>query len=400
MNTATQHTVVLVSDSFIARVDISAGPVGDVVWSKRTERPEDFSLGESIELAYDDGPRTKGRVWILTDEVWSGEVTLASKIAKAIPTGQLEQTLALQAEEHSGSSPFNSRLGHVAMRRSGADSTWWVTQAEQDQLDEVTAAIPAWAGKLTGLASMNMAPDEITDFFEGDNTESYGDLAKEWLAKHLSNDGTIPIIEPDQRATHSSNAFRNSLIVTTIVIATTAALHIHGERRLADAETVLSRIVNYEKQLRKDVDRSEAKAIQDLDAQEENQANLTAEIENQNRLRQQIGERLASSKRPSQVLSTLEATAGMGHWMQGIELKDRRITLSGLAMDCLTVSNLLERLELEFGSLLSRVQPSEMSATPFGDLVQFELRLTFSENGLLPNEQPLSVHGSVAANVR
>ncbi|MEP4681918.1 MAG: hypothetical protein ABJ015_09745 [Rhodopirellula bahusiensis] len=392
----THHTMILIGDESVARVDLPAENSGDLIWSSRLERPEYSGLGESVALALADGPQISGRVWVLTEEVWSGTVTLENEIVKAIPAGQLDLTLALQAEEESGISPFDSRLGHVSLSNSGRKATWWVVQAEQTQLDDVAQAISRCSGGLSGLGAMNLSPDQLIAVFEDEDPLAYTTFARQWLENRLTNANSIPVIEKQDRVEESATPFRNALIVTAILLATTAAMQVHGERRLSESKAVLSRMVQYEKQLKKDLDRSESVARLALDAQKEREALQKREVQRLSTIQRRQSEWLAATKRPSQVLKALETTADKSHWIQRIELNHREGMLSGLAIDCLSVSKLLARLETELGALVSEVQPAEMEVLSSNGLVQFELKLVLEEGLIAPSTPQLVVQGRIA----
>lgn len=384
------HTIVLVTDDWVARVDMTADEAIELVEANQWDRADDAGIGDSVTLALRDRPRPAGNVWVLTDEVWSGPVSLNPDVAKAITDDQLDQALALEAEQESGISPFDSRLGFVEVESLEGQARWWVTQAERSQWDEIHAAVVERQVDLSGLAAIavSLESDEpVSDWREGISA-SPESLAQNWLTRHLSDAVSAPIIGEAHAPAVGPSTRRWVVMAVAAFFLICFAVHVDGKRRLSRAANVLTEIEGYEKQLRRQLDASEALARRTLDVQAKRVAAQQAETLRRSDLNRRRTQRSAIRRRPCQVLDALAATADSGHWIQGIEMSEHRVLLTGVAVDSGVIAMLAQNLESHLGRHAWRVQPAKWSRDGSNDLVRFELTLIPRD---APADPPLSV---------
>jgi len=91
-------------------------------------------------------------------EAWTGVIQLAGDVARALESDELHQAIALEAENYSGISAFDSHLGmHVLPMDADGESRWWVTQVPQSDWQEVEQVVRQFGGKLTGMGHPALA---------------------------------------------------------------------------------------------------------------------------------------------------------------------------------------------------------------------------------------------------
>ena len=298
------YTIIVVTLDAIARVDLLSGNSVEVVQSSRVNRSPQAELGDAVRTGLGLGPKKCGRVYILSDDFWSGRVSLANEIVDAVTDDQLAQTLALEAEHESGISPFESHLGYVRDSSIDGQTTWWVTQAESVQLHAIAAAVPNWAKSVVGFSSTALAtPSESTDKEPLDTTssESCDALAQAWLNNYLSAEHELPVICLKSQPWTDKHRRKICLLTAVGALALCVVFHTHGTRQVAGANAELLKLVTLEKQLRVELDDSEALARQYQEVKHQQEAQARQLDEHRNR---QI-EYAANRKRPVQLLQGL-----------------------------------------------------------------------------------------------
>ncbi|MEM7558284.1 MAG: hypothetical protein AAF394_04110, partial [Planctomycetota bacterium] len=99
-----------------------------------------------------------GEVWVFLNEAWTGVIQLAGDVARALESDELHQAIALEAENYSGISAFDSHLGmHVLPNDANGGARWWVTQVPQSDWQEVEQVVRKFGGKLTGMGHPALA---------------------------------------------------------------------------------------------------------------------------------------------------------------------------------------------------------------------------------------------------
>jgi len=387
------HTVIVISDTFVVRSQIErkTGGAGSdslrVVAIDRMGRPEQGDIRDALEQSlqndgFADGapnptPPDHRYVWVLTDDAWSGPITLSKNIVNAIDPAAIEQTLALEAEQESGISPFDSRLSFVRFSESNDATTWWVTHAEKSLWDDVESSIPSSAGEIAGLTAIRSSSDDSQPTADAElENESVADesFAISWLSDHLSDRISIPVItKADQtRATHEPSQRR--LIAAVLILAICFCVNWYGGAKLSQASFGLSQLSIEETELRGKLKRAKENSLRVSKVKLTADAEKAAEVQRQIRLKELNSQRIDQRQRPIQVLHSLAVTANATHWITQIEMHPERFTLRGLAVNSEAVTKLSQAIEAELDQRRWSVEPPQMSCD-LGNLIEFELVL-------------------------
>jgi hypothetical protein len=386
------HTVILVSDAFVVRTQIQRTAIADsgslqVLAIDRLDRPEHGDMRDAVQESLHFDPLADGSpnpippecryVWVLTDEAWSGRITLSKAIVNAIDPSAIEQTLALEAEQESGISPFDSRLSFVRLSENDDATTWWVTHVEKSLWDDVESSVALSAGQLAGLTAITLSSDDSLPTADPEReAESVADesFAVSWLSDHLSDRISIPVITKSEHTHIDREPSQGRLIAAALILAICFCVDWYGSARVSQASFALSQLSAEETELLGMLKRAKA------DAQHVSQAKLTvearraADVQRQIRVQASQSQRIAQRQRPIELLDSLAVTANATHWITHIEMTPERFTLHGLAVNSEAVTKLSQAIEAELGHRHWRVEPAQMSSN-LENLIEFELVL-------------------------
>ncbi len=169
-----RQTLLLISHGQLARVDILAGKSPRVkdIWTR--ERMPGESTATLVDAAIRLGPKKTGEVWVFLNESWTGVIQLAGDVARALESDELHQAIALEAENYSGISAFDSHLGmHVLPNDADGEARWWVTQVPQSDWQEVEQVVRQFGGKLTGIGHPALAAFPTEQNASGTQADSH-----------------------------------------------------------------------------------------------------------------------------------------------------------------------------------------------------------------------------------
>jgi len=396
-----QHTILFITFDAVTRVDLlSGGKTVEVLRSSRSHRPEHAMLGDAVKVGLGLGSSKCGHVYILSDELWSGKVSLADEIVGVVDEQQIEQTLSLEAEYESGISPFDSRLGYAIASPVDGQKTWWVTQAELSQLSQIAAATPRWPGKIIGVSSPASfgrdSEDDLAARWDLNSSDSCGEFAKAWLTEYLSDKAKLPVIHLRNQSWIENRQRPIGMLAAAMALLTCIALHDNGNRQLASTRMQFLQLVEQEKKLRLVLNEYEESSRRVREVKQQNEKLDAAQsLQRDARLRDHM--RYAAMRtRPVQLLRALAESADPGHWLQSIRLTELQAVISGVAVDSTSVTLSAQRLESALGSSKWLVQPAKISIDEASRLVRFEMTLV----PLKGVSQPFTVATNGATDVR
>ena len=398
MASRSKFTIVLITADSLARVDLRAGKSIELLRSSRMDRPKNGDMAHAVSAALDLEAQRCGKIWVLSDDFWSGRVSLSKEITDAIADDELEQTLAFEAEYDSAFSPFESRICYTAVADPQSNtSSWWVTQAELSQIKEIEAAVAGRAGKLAGLASMAVTVPGLEDsqaalhaslersaragsgasnqVLVADHAELERH-AQVWLETYLAAPAQIPTIRSLPHAMSGAQQWKLGLFLAAGVFAVCLTLHVRGEYQFAQATAQAMQLADQKKQLRLELHETNLRAQHLASLEQQQQADRAAHAEHVLRQQHQKNLNVFLRKRPADLLHALATTARPQHWIRNIELNAQGAVLSGLAIDALSVTELTQSLERELNPKGWIIQPAKMSVVDDGPLVQFQVVLT------------------------
>ena len=171
-------TLILILERQLVRMDVPGRRRSQVKGIWRRDRFEAESLAGLTDAALRLGPKRVGDVWVLSGDLWTGVVPVAPDIAGMLDGDELQQALALEAENYSGIPAFESEIG---ARKLPADSRgnhrWWLTQIPSDQWQDVKRTVEQFGGKWGGMAhpTIVLPPDNPSDSDSWRSIQSFGD---------------------------------------------------------------------------------------------------------------------------------------------------------------------------------------------------------------------------------
>ncbi len=203
-------TLLLLSSPTVARIDLDTHRTGVVTGQWMQLVGNEASLAQQLYVALRLGTSKPKNVWILSPDFWTENVFLASDVASALQGDELAQALALEAENASGLSAFETRVAALPIsgQRGGiaSDGDWLVTQIENSEIEQLRGCVTKAGATLEALAHPSMA-SHFAQSLTGDTNEdvvtndAYGSreelerLGNEWCqllhARHAFKSGQV-----------------------------------------------------------------------------------------------------------------------------------------------------------------------------------------------------------------
>lgn len=364
------HTVLLIYGETIARVDLSARGTVEVLRSAQMDRPSSGGWAASVQAAAGLQTVPCGRVWILSDEFWSGPVSLSAEVLAAVPDGQLAQALALEAEFDSGYNPFDSQLAYVAVASQETDaSTWRVLQVESALIATLQDAVSQLRGRLAGLAAVHDAiPETSTDSGQRVGADP-SRLAQQWLSSVLDDEKRMPVIRLAAPTLSEHQQTRYGLLAAAAALTLCWLTYSRTQSTIADLQSAVTQIETRQDQFNRQLRQNELLAKRAQELAQQNEFQLEAQ---QQRLVWRQHQRDELRRWPLELLQALASTASQDHWLQEIELSDSKVSLRGIALTPMAVMTLAQRLEAAGGGHWT-VPHHEIASSDANGLVQFTL---------------------------
>ncbi len=157
-------------------------------------------------------------VIVLSDDVWNDTLTLPLDVTVLLQPDELRQALAIEAENYSGVSAFQSRLAvrqlvYVSSNLVDVSSnlpkpsSWWVAQVSDQDLASIRAATDSCGVKLLGvthpLACWRAAGSELPAAIDWQDQASLLEFGQHWPGRCRPM-ASICWWEPRQRFLHHS----------------------------------------------------------------------------------------------------------------------------------------------------------------------------------------------------
>src|SRR5262249_55421328 len=108
-------TIVLITRQGLLRADFSRGPKIALAGGWQQPRPDLPDLPALVDAALLQGPRPGKRVWVLSTDLWTQTLELATQKAAGIAPAELASALNFEAEALSGLNAFEALVGHVSL---------------------------------------------------------------------------------------------------------------------------------------------------------------------------------------------------------------------------------------------------------------------------------------------
>lgn len=286
-------TLIVLTSQRLARIDL-AGPRRRLRVERAMSCPANtatelaaavaiaFRLGESTASkspSYRLLPQSRRSVIVLSDDVWNDTITLPLDVTVLLQPAELQQALAIEAENYSGISAFSSKTTSRKLVDASSNSldtsttfsqnnTWWVAQSATSDLASISTAALACGFDFVGITHTQahrlvgekrdlppFSPVGPVDLSNLDTQQSLLRFGSEW-ASALSTEGYELLIQPDSHSSPSgrvgwlqtSAALVTALVCTGIYHSRTAQLEsannqlAHSQKMLAEMDTTARKL--------------------------------------------------------------------------------------------------------------------------------------------------------------
>lgn len=397
-----RHTVLIITSDRLVRVDLRLHGAVDVIAKWEAQRPAGSELADSVLAAIHLGKHRRGRLYVLTEDVWCGSVTLVDEVIAAVPAEHLDQTLALEAEFESGLSPFDSAIGAARIDRADGASTWRVTQVDANVLNSISERLPRWAGPLVCIGPVDTGgeascPLKSSETLRGVSQQNSAEknpafawdvVARQWLTQFLEAPQKVLAARLPVTRYTASQQRRVGVMAAGIAVLICIGVELCSDQVLATSQADLRQTVEQERQLRRQFELvdSERRAIQQSEAQR-----LEAEKTRQRQLAEFEDRRMAYEarrRRPGELLRALSSTADAKHWVQQISLDREGATIDGVAVDSGAITALAGALEQQLNPATWRLRAADISPLMDMPLVRFRIELMADQaDASVPREE-------------
>ncbi len=145
-------TILLITSERLVRAEVRAGRRAGGCELFEQSRPAVDDLPSLVEAALRLGPARPRQVLLLSTELWTQTLPLATGGTGGMSEEEIAQALAFEAEPFSGISAFDSLTVCRSLSRGSAEPSFWFTQLASSALESIEYAIQESGGKLIGIA--------------------------------------------------------------------------------------------------------------------------------------------------------------------------------------------------------------------------------------------------------
>ena len=422
-------TLIVLTSQRLARIDL-AGPRKHL----RVERVlccppiPSSELASAIAIAYRQGEpkrhpgaapisahRRSRALVVLSDDLWNDSITLPLDVTVLLQPAEIQQALAIEAENFSGINAFDSRFAVRQLVDTSTtlldtstnctnSTTWWVAQLANTDLASMATSAQACGTKFLGAthwqAPWRSGPNiTASPEFDVASQEAWMEFGSRW-AEVLSQSYDL-LIQP---AASDAQRQRLGWIQTSAALTTMLACAGVYQSRSVQLQTTESQMNNLQKKL----DEHEAVAGK-LQAATTKLQQIRQKMPPSEVARTQL---VIAKPEPaigvdsSQWLAVFDALATQTPddcWIESWRSSDERAILSGRAVSAQVIHQLASRLELALHDSNWQVMPPVIQPAE-SQLLNFELTVTVKRTTkserlrttFAPLEQPaLASHSSL-----
>jgi len=159
------YTLVLITKSLLARIDVRVRGKVAIDSFQTAERPENVAVGKLVEIALTLGPKRIHPVWLYSSDFWTGSIRIPSDLYGIANGDELNHAAILEAETQSGIPAFQSKVAISRIKNdSFGDPQFWVTQIQEDLLNEIHQVFGSFKVKWRGIAHPALTcPEQMSD---------------------------------------------------------------------------------------------------------------------------------------------------------------------------------------------------------------------------------------------
>ncbi|MCY2983392.1 MAG: hypothetical protein NTY15_07100 [Planctomycetota bacterium] len=373
------YTLVLITDSLLARVDVCVRAKVSIESVGTVAIPENASLATLVESVLATGPKGISPVWLFSNRFWTGPISIPSDLHEMANGDELNQAALLEAETQSGIPAFQSKVAMTRIKKDPhGDPQYWVTQALETELEEIEQAFCVSKTKWAGIAHVAnhcpANPSENTNAIE-QSLDSEWDI-RNWAVEAVKDLSakipTRPYFAPPVKVLSPRTQTLLASVVASLIVLVCAIVY-HRDRNALQHIEQLSSNASKQNDSVEALSRQLQKAESSLD---ENRKKLQDEQTRFEKLKKDFElSRFNQSLISGHCANLIEAIANSADadsWLQSIESNAAKTTLKGLSLNEASAHRFASGLEQQPKLIGHTVSPAQI--TPLeNDLIQFSI---------------------------
>ncbi len=373
------YTLVLITDSLLARVDVRDRTKVTIDSVETTAIPDGVSLATLVESALAMGPKRTSPVWLFSNRFWTGTISIPSDLHEIANGDELNQAALLEAETQSGIPAFQSKVAMTRIKNDPhGDPQYWVTQALDTELAEMEQAFCQSKTKWAGIAHIaNHCPTNPSDDTNPIEPSLDGELElRNWAeeaVKDLSDKiATRPYFAPPAKVLSPKTQTLLASVIASLAVLVCAFVYLcdrnslqHIERLSSNASKQNDSVEALSRQLQKAELSLEGNRKKQLDEQMRLDT-FKKEFE-LNRFNQSL-----ISGHCANLIDAIANSADSDSWLQSIESNATKTTLKGLSLNEASAHRFASGLEQQPKLIGHTVSPAQINPLE-NDLIQFSI---------------------------
>jgi len=151
-------TLIVVTRDRLIRADFASARAAEPISVIARERPHIDDPATLVETAIGFDKRKPGRVFVLSSDVWTHTLPLASTNTHGLSAEDLQQMLNFEAEPLSGNSAFEVTSAALPLYEAAGQKHFWLTQVATSVREQIDEAVRKLGGRLAGIAHPGGVP--------------------------------------------------------------------------------------------------------------------------------------------------------------------------------------------------------------------------------------------------
>jgi hypothetical protein len=373
------YTLVLITDSLLARVDVRVRAKVSIDSVETKGFAEHESLATLVESALAMGPKRTNPVWLFSNRFWTGTIRIPSDLHDLAIGDELCQAALLEAEMQSGIPAFQSQVAMTRIKKDPhGDPQYWVTQALDTELEEIKQAFCLSKTKWAGIAHItNHCPTNLSENEAAIEPSLDGELdVRNWAEEAVKNlsakIATRPYFAPPVKVLSLKTQALLASVVASLVLLACDFVYLQDRNALQNIEQLSSNASKQNDSVEA-LSRQLQKAELSLD---ENRKKLQDEQTRFETLRKEFElsrfNQSLISGHCANLIDAIANSADADSWLQSIESNAAKTTLKGLSLNEASAHRFASGLEQQPKLIGHTVSPAQI--TPLeNDLIQFSI---------------------------
>ena len=373
------YTLVLITDSHLARVDVRVRAKVTIDSVETTAIPDGASLATLVESALAMGPKRTSPVWLFSNRFWTGTISIPSDLHEIANGDELNQAALLEAETQSGIPSFQSKVVMARIKNDPhGDPQYWVTQALDTELEEIEQVFcqskTKWAGIAHFANHCPTTPSEDTNPIEPslDSELDVRNWAEEAIKALSAKIATRPYFAPPVEVLSTKTQTLLASVIASLTVLVCTFVYLWDRNSLLHIEQLSS---NASKQ--NDCVEALSRQLQKAElGLEENRKKLLGDQTRFDTFKKEFElnrfNQALISGHCANLIDAIANSADSDSWLQSIESNTFKTTLKGLSLNEASAHRFASGLEQQPKLIGHTVSPAQI--TPLeNDLIQFSI---------------------------